>query len=71
MLDFRFAIISQDPKALQLFGSACECGTVAVTSSTSLPADWRHAATPKHTVNVNAVASSSTDKNWLTSAPVN
>lgn len=36
--------------------------------STSLPADWRQAATPKHTVSVRVVANSSTDKNWLTPA---
>src|SRR3954469_5635436 len=37
--------------------------------STSLTADWRHAATPKHRVRVMAVANSSTDKNWLTRPP--
>jgi hypothetical protein len=36
--------------------------------STSLPADWRQAATPKHRVSVRAVANISMDKNWLTPA---
>ena len=44
------------------------CGMVAV-NSTSLPADWRQAATPKHTVSVNVVSNSSTDRNWLTRTP--
>lgn len=43
------------------------CGMVAVMS-TSLPADWRQAATPKHRVSVRAVANISMDKNWLTPA---
>jgi len=44
------------------------CEMVAVIS-TSLPADWRQAATPKHTVSVNVVSNSSTDRNWLTHTP--
>ncbi|UGX98457.1 hypothetical protein G6321_00026390 [Bradyrhizobium barranii subsp. barranii] len=44
------------------------CEMVAVISA-SLPADWRQAATPKHTVSVNVVSNSSTDRNWLTHTP--
>ena len=44
------------------------CEMVAVIS-VSLPADWRQAATPKHTVSVSVVSNSSTDRNWLTHTP--
>lgn len=37
--------------------------------SRPLSSERRQAATPKHTVSMRAVASNSTDKNWLTSPP--
>jgi hypothetical protein len=39
--------------------------------STSVPADWRQAATPKHKVSRTAVTNNSTDRNWLTLTPLN